>query len=242
MTDTTAQMTNRPGIPMAAAMTPPSVDPRIVASPDPLVRMPWAVPPVPAGARLARTVTPPTNTHANPTPSSGAMASNCHGSVARAERPVAEGERDRADDEQPLGTEPLREARKHIHDRHLDQRPDRPDEPDLGATPADRAHLDRVERVRAGQGGPHDDEPGQEQRHAAHRQDGRHAAPQADRHGRSPAGDGRRHDDREGQHRDVGPEQGPRPELVEHDADDQRRDDERQRAEGANLPEPVAGR
>ena len=49
---------------------------------------PWAVPPVPAGARLARTVTPPTNTHANPTPSSGAIASSCHGSVASAERPV----------------------------------------------------------------------------------------------------------------------------------------------------------
>ena len=86
--DTIAQMTNRPGIPMAAAITPPSVEPRIVASPDPLVKMPCAVPPVPAGARLARTVTPPTNTHAKPTPSSGAMASSCHGSVARAERPV----------------------------------------------------------------------------------------------------------------------------------------------------------
>ena len=47
--------------------------------------------------------------------------------------------------------------------------------------------------------------------------------------------------DRERQHRDVDPEQGPRAELVEHDADDERRDDERQGAEGAHLPEPIAG-
>ena len=178
ITETTAQMTKRPGIPIAAAMIPPSVDPRMVASPDPLVRMPWAVPPVPAGARLARTVTPPTNTHANPIPSSGAIASNCHGAVAMAERPVRRANAT-APNEQTLGPEALREARERVHDGDLDHGPDGPDEPDLRATAPDGAHLDRVERVRAGQGRPDDDEPGQEQRHAADREDGGHAPPQA---------------------------------------------------------------
>ena len=240
-TDTTAQMTNRPGIPMAAAMTPPRVDPRIVASPDPLVRRPCAVPPVPAGARLARTVTPPTNTHANPTPSSGAIASSCHGSVARADRPVRSAK----------AIEPMTSSRSapnrlaSLGNAYMigtsTSAPIAQMSPIWAPLPPIARHLDRVERVRAGQRGPHDDEPDQEQRHAMDGQDRRHAATQADRDARSAPGDRGGHDDREGQHRDVDPEERPRPELVEHDPDHERRDDERQGPERADLSEPVAG-
>ncbi len=49
-------------------------DPMIVASPALAGNRPWAVPCRPAGARPATTVTPPTNTQANPSPSSGAIS------------------------------------------------------------------------------------------------------------------------------------------------------------------------
>ena len=65
---TPAATANSPRIPSAPATAPPPSEPRIVASPALAENRPWAVPPRPAGARAATTVTPPTNTQAKPEP------------------------------------------------------------------------------------------------------------------------------------------------------------------------------